>query len=135
MANDEAVERKRKQFVDAAARGGSIGERGPADHAAQSDTVVESHRTRVELRPAMLRSAYVVHEVSDYQCARRPVNEYAFFQSKAFDTQLIDDPRKCWLRCRAVNSINAQVAALLRQARWGVQPGRWKGSGPLPIQR
>ena len=42
----------------------------------------------------MPRSAYVVHEVGDNQRACWSVDEHAFIQSKAVDTQLIDDAGK-----------------------------------------
>src|SRR5690348_13953724 len=99
MADNETVEWKRQQLVETAARGSPIGVGSPAHHTAHRDAVVESHRPRVEPRPVMLRSSYVVHQVSDYQRPRRPVHECALFQSKTVDLQLIDDTRKGWLRC------------------------------------
>lgn len=60
MSDNETVERVGEHLVEAMARGGPIGKGGPADHAAQGDAVVKSHRPTVERRPPMLRLADVV---------------------------------------------------------------------------
>ena len=131
MPDDEAIERMRQQLVETAARGGSISESGPADHTAQGDTVVEPHRPRVDLRPAMLRSAYVVYEVCGYQCVCQRVDEHALLQTETIDAQLIDDACQSRLGRRVVGSIDPQIGALLGQARRGVQPRRREGGSPL----
>ena len=107
MTDDEAVERKRQQLIEAATRGSPIGEGGPPDHATQGDAVIKSHCPCVELCPLMLRSSYIVYKVSDYQRPRQPMDEYALFQPETVDAQLIDNAGEGRLWRRAVDSINA----------------------------